>query len=210
MTRYHLSRKTRHGKWCLSALLGVWLSISCTAVFGGEVEVDGTLEGPFTLLDSTGRVTRDVDFRGQYLLVFFGYTSCPDVCPMDLQIIGQALRTLGKAGQSVQPIFITVDPRRDTGEMLERYVRHFHPRFLGLTGSAQQIAEAAENYGVIYMQMGKSGGSESDEPSQYSINHSAFTYLVGPDGHFVAAFEHATDPETLAEGVRRHLDASSQ
>jgi protein SCO1/2 len=107
-----------------------------------QIVVDRTASGPFLLIDHKGRPVTDRDFRGKFMRVFFGYTFCPDVCPIDLQIISKAVDALGEAGNRVQPIFITVDPKRDTVEVLARYVSHFHPRLLGLTGTPEQVAMA--------------------------------------------------------------------
>jgi len=165
-----------------------------------QLEVDGNASGPFSLVDHMGTKVTDDAFRGKFMLVFFGYTSCPDVCPMDLQILARAIDGLGKAGDQVQPIFITVDPARDTPEVIAEYASHFHPRLIGLTGTRQQAAAAARNYGVISMKI-----VNQDNPQNYSINHSALTYLLGPDGKFVAAFDHGTDIETLTAGILQHL-----
>jgi protein SCO1/2 len=165
-----------------------------------QLEVDNNASGPFSLVDHTGKLVTDLDFRGQFMLVFFGYTSCPDVCPMDLQIIAQALDDLGKAGDRLQPIFISVDPVRDTPEVVAEYASHFHPRLIGLTGTRRQTAAAARNYGVISMKI-----IDENDPENYSINHSALTYLLGPDGNFVAAFDHGTDTETLTSVIILHL-----
>ena len=151
-------------------------------------------------MDQMGKAVTDDDFRGQFMLVFFGYTSCPDVCPMDLQIIAQIMHELGEAGDRLQPIFISVDPARDTPEIVAQYASHFHPRLIGLTGTRQQTAAAASNYGVISMKI-----IDENDPEHYSINHSALTYLLGPDGKFVAAFDHGTDLETLISVILRHL-----
>ncbi len=173
---------------------------SITALAAAQIEVDSNASGPFSLMDHREKPITDHVFRGKFMLVFFGYTYCPDVCPMDLQTIARAVDALGKAGDQVQPIFITVDPARDTPEVIAEYASHFHPRLISLTGTRQQIAEAARNYGVISMKI-----INQDDPENYSINHSALTYLLGPDGKFVAAFDHGTDLETLTSGILRHL-----
>lgn len=170
-----------------------------------EIVVDHTASGPFSLVDHTGRAVTERDFRGQFMLVFFGYTFCPDVCPIDLQIISRAVDALGAAGRKVQPIFITVDPKRDTLDVLARYVRHFHPRLLGLTGTPEQVATAAQAYGAFYMKAIDARATGEQEHAQYAIDHSALTYLLGPDGRFVAAFAHNTDPKKLAAGILKHL-----
>ncbi len=150
-----------------------------------------------TFTDHTGRAVSEREFLGRYMLVFFGYTHCPDVCPADLMIMSAALRELGEAGEAVQPVFITFDPERDTPVVLAEYVRHFHPRLTGLTGSPAEIAAATRSYGVIFERDGDEEGSES---ADYSLRHTALTYLIGPDGKGVAIFDHDSDPvETAAE-----------
>jgi len=176
-------------------------SLSGTGLLqAAQLEVDNNASGPFSLIDHTGKPVTDDDFRGKFILVFFGYTSCPDVCPMDLQIMAQAMDELGQAADRVQPIFITVDPARDTPEKIAEYVSHFHPRLIGLSGTRQQTAAAARNYGVISMKI-----INENNPENYSLNHSALIYLLGPDGKFVAAFEHGTDLQTLSLGILQHL-----
>ncbi|MFQ6023988.1 MAG: SCO family protein [Acidiferrobacterales bacterium] len=174
-----------------------------------QIVVDHTASGPFSLIDHKGRPVTDHDFRGKFMLVFFGYTFCPDVCPIDLQIISKAVDALGEAGTKVQPIFITVDPERDTVEVLARYVSHFHPRLLGLTGTLEQVATAAQAYGVLYMTAVDATSRIDEEHAQYLIDHSALIYLLGPDGRFLAAFAHNTDPKRLAAGILKHLNDHS-
>lgn len=169
--------------------------------------------GPFALVDHRGKSVTDADFRGRYMLVFFGYTFCPDVCPTDLQVIGDAMEMLGDKSENVQPIFITVDPERDTAAVLAEYVVNFHPRLLGLTGTKEQIAEAAKAYRAVYFKAetktaqsktntgAQNAGAESD--GYYLMNHTAITYLMGPDGKFVTHFSHGTTAETMAEELRR-------
>jgi len=177
------------------------LSVSAANLLAAaQIEVNRNASGPFSLIDHHGKPITDHDFRGEFMLVFFGYTFCPDVCPTDLQVIAQTLDELGEAGERVQPIFITLDPARDTLEVMAEYARHFHPRLIGLTGSRQQTAEAARNYGVISMKI-----IDENNNGNYSVNHSALTYLLGPDGKFVAAFDHGTNPETLTSVILLHL-----
>jgi cytochrome oxidase Cu insertion factor (SCO1/SenC/PrrC family) len=174
-----------------------------------QIVVDRTASGPFLLIDHKGRPVTDRDFRGKFMLVFFGYTFCPDVCPIDLQIISKAVDALGEAGNRVQPIFITVDPKRDTVEVLARYVSHFHPRLLGLTGTPEQVAMAAQTYGVLYMTALDTMSDSDGAHAQYLVDHSALTYLLGPDGRFRAAFPHNTEPKKLAAGILKHLNDHS-
>lgn len=175
-----------------------------------EITVHRSARGSFDLVDHTGRRVTESDSGGRFMLVFFGYVSCPDVCPTDLQIIGAAVNALGEAGDRVQPIFVTLDPERDRPELLASYVRQFHPRFLGLRGSPEQVALAAQTYGVIYMKAavqpreGKSAGN-----AFYLLDHSVYIYLLGPDGRFLAAFSHGIDPKQLAAGIAKHMKGLS-
>lgn len=137
--------------------------------------------GPFTLVDSNGRTVTDQDFRGKYLLVYFGYTYCPDVCPTTLNAVARAMDRLGKKADDLQPVFITVDPRRDTPAVMKQYTAAFTPRLLGLTGTAAQIAAAAKEYHVYYAEHRTGPG-----PNDYSMDHSSILYLMGPDGRFIA------------------------
>jgi protein SCO1/2 len=151
--------------------------------------------GPFALIDQNGTRRTDADFRGQFMLIYFGFTYCPDVCPTDLQQMGMAVDQLGPAGDAVQPIFITVDPERDTPEHLKDYVTMFHPRFVGLTGDANAIKEAARAYRTYYAKVdfGK---------SDYTVDHSAFIYLMGRDGEYLGFFPPGTSAELLAGTLR--------
>ncbi len=153
--------------------------------------------GPFTLVDHTGTVVRESDFRGRLMLVFFGYTSCPDVCPAELQTIAQALDLLDPATrEGLAPIFITVDPARDTVAVMARYVANFHPLLIGLTGTAEQIAAAAGAYKVYHAK-----GKET-APGEHLIGHSSFLYLMGRDGLYLQHFRTNTAPEEIAEAIR--------
>lgn len=176
---------------------------------GEEITVDRTARGSFDLVDPAGRRVTESDFRGKFMLVFFGYTSCPDVCPTDMQVAGAALEALGKDGDRIQPIFITLDPERDTAEVLGAYVRHFHPRFLGLSGTPEQIALVAQTYGVIYVMAPPQHEGKGPGKPFYLIDHSAYLYLVGPDGRFVAVFPHGAGAKQLAAGIAKHLKKPS-
>lgn len=152
--------------------------------------------GPFELVTHTGETVTDADFRGKYLLVFFGYTYCPDVCPTTLQTVAQALDELGDEADAVAALFISTDPDRDTPEVLADYVRLFHPRIVGLTGTPEQVARAARAYRVSYAKV-KTSGSDG-----YLMSHSVFIYLMGPDGNLVAIFWPDTDPKEMADAIR--------
>lgn len=156
--------------------------------------------GPFTLVDQDGKTRRDAEFRGRLMLVDFGFTNCPDVCPIGLQLMADALERLGRDADKVQAIFITVDPARDTPAVLKDYVGHFSERILGLTGTPEQIAEAARAYRVYY----KAHGDPAKEQT-YAVDHSTFLYLMDREGRFVTHFSHDAPPERVVEAIKRNL-----
>ena len=157
-----------------------------------------TIGGPFTLVDQAGRTVTDKDFRGQYLMIYFGYTYCPDVCPTSLTNMSDALDLLGEKGAEVTPMLITIDPARDTSEHLREYATYFHPRLHALTGSPEQIAAVAKAYRVYYSKVKQEDETEDD----YLMDHSSVTYVMGPDGEFRLHFSHGTDAETIASRLR--------
>ena len=156
--------------------------------------------GPFQLIDHTGQAVTEESFGDRYLLIYFGYAYCPDVCPTELLVIGQAVDALGEDGDAVQPLFITVDPARDTVEALADYVPSFHPRMAGLTGTEAQIHAAAKAYRVYYRL------NEPDEDGAYLVDHTSYIYFMDPDGDYVTHFVFGQGPEKMAEVMRQHLD----
>jgi len=158
----------------------------------------GTVGGPFTLTDQSGRQRSDGDFRGKLMIVYFGYTFCPDVCPADLMAITQALDALGPAASGVQPIFITVDPERDT-KVLADYVRAFHKSLIGLTGTPEEIRKVANAYKAIYAKV--PGTRDGD----YAIDHTGVIYLMGRNGEYLGFMPPQTGPEKLTEILRKQL-----
>ena len=158
----------------------------------------GPIGGPFALIDHTGKLRTDEDFRGKLLLIYFGYSYCPDVCPTDLQQIGLALEQLGAASEAVQPLFITLDPERDTVAHLAEYVPLFHPRLLGLTGSPEQVQRAALAYKVYYAKY------PPDSPD-YVIDHSSFVYLVDQAGKYIGFFPPGTTAGRMIEIITPRL-----
>jgi protein SCO1/2 len=157
--------------------------------------------GPFELTDHTGKPRNERDFRGKLMLVYFGFTYCPDICPTDLQAIGQTLEKLGAEAERVQPIFITVDPERDTAQHLAEYVPMFHPRLIGLTGSAEAIRKAADAYKVYYARVEAS--KETD--GYYTVDHTAFIYLMDRDGNYLGFFPPGTTADRMVEIIRPRL-----
>ncbi|MBV8397594.1 MAG: SCO family protein [Acetobacteraceae bacterium] len=137
--------------------------------------------GPFALVNGDGKTVTDRDFRGKYMLVYFGYTYCPDVCPTTLNEVANALDKLGSKADQVQPIFITVDPKRDNREVMKKYVASFGPRLIGLTGTPDEVASVAKEYRVYYAEHRTGPG-----PNDYTMDHSSILYLMGPNGRFVA------------------------
>ena len=156
--------------------------------------------GPFTLTDHNGKRVTDQDFRGRYMLIFFGFTYCPDVCPSELQVMSAALDELGPKAEKIQPIFITIDPARDTPEAMKLYVANFHPRMIGLSGSPEDIAQVAKAYRVYYA---RAKGSENQP--DYLMDHSTILYLMGPDGKFVKHFTYGTDVKGLAAALEENI-----
>jgi cytochrome oxidase Cu insertion factor (SCO1/SenC/PrrC family) len=151
--------------------------------------------GPFTLKDQTGRKVTDKDFLGKYMLVFFGYTYCPDICPTELQVMSAALDSLGPKADVIQPVFITIDPQRDTPEVLKQYVGNFHPRLVGLTGSPEEIASVAKTYRVFFNRV------ENSASDNYLMDHSTIMYLMDPQGRFLKHFSYTTDAAALANAL---------
>lgn len=171
------------------------------AGISGQVKTSGTalVGGPFELTDHTGRTVTEKDFRGKHMLIYFGYSYCPDVCPGELQVAAAALDALGDKAAQVQPIFITVDPERDTVEHLAGYVENFHERLIGLTGTADQIAQAAKAYRVYYAKV------DDPDSSEYLMDHSSIFYLMGPEGGFLAHFPYGTKPQDMADKISGYL-----
>ncbi|MCB9960178.1 MAG: SCO family protein [Rhodospirillaceae bacterium] len=158
--------------------------------------------GPFTLTDHTGAEVTDADYRGGYVLLYFGYTFCPDVCPTELWKIVQALGQMPEeVAAQVTPVLVTIDPQRDTPEALAQYVALFDPRMVGLTGTAEQIAAVADEYNVYYARV-----DDAEDPSRYTMDHSVYTYLVGPDGTVRNVFTNGQTAEQIAEAVTAEVE----
>ena len=179
------------------------------ACSGGTSADDPPLAGarigaPFTLTDQDGKQVTWDSFKGQYRLVYFGYTYCPDICPVDLQKIAQAFIRFEKQDPAraakVQPIFITVDPDRDTVPVVKNYVRAFHPRLIGLTGTAEDIAKVAKDFAVI---ASKDGDGNSKD---YLVSHSRTPYLFGPDGAPIALIPVGEGPDDTPDAILKTLD----
>lgn len=154
--------------------------------------------GPFTLQDGNGKPVTDKDFRGKYMLVYFGYTFCPDVCPTTLNAVADAMDKLGPAASQVQPLFITVDPKRDTATVVKQYAAAFGPSIEGLTGTPDEIASVAKEYRVYYAEHRTGPG-----PNDYSMDHSSVLYFMSPNGGFIAPIRADQSGEEIAANLKK-------
>jgi protein SCO1/2 len=162
--------------------------------------------GPFKLKTGRGEVVTDRDFRDKWLLVYFGYTHCPDICPTTLAEIVQTIDLLGAVGAGVQPLFITIDPERDTPDVVEAYVKALDARIIGMTGTPAEIAATAKSYKVHYAK----AQSKTRNGQDYQMEHSSFVYVVGPDGRYVTLFTPMAGqaPDQMALKLRELINRS--
>jgi cytochrome oxidase Cu insertion factor (SCO1/SenC/PrrC family) len=154
--------------------------------------------GPFRLTDQNGKSVSDADFRGRYMLVYFGYSFCPDVCPTTLAVMAQALEKLGSKASRVVPVFITIDPERDTPKVLADYMKAFGPSFVGLTGNDAAIKDVERKYRVYAVK-------KPLEKGNYGVDHSSVLYLMGPDGKLVNFYDEAISPDDLAKELKQKI-----
>jgi len=156
--------------------------------------------GPFSLIDHTGKRVNEKTYAGKFMLIFFGYTFCPDVCPTELQVMSVAMDNLGSQAKRIQPLFITIDPDRDTVGQMAEYVSNFHGSLVGLTGSAQEIAGAAKSYRVFYARA-KGDAAKED----YLMDHTSNIYLMDEKGEFIKHFPFGVKPDELAAEIKKVL-----
>ncbi|MGB7914488.1 MAG: SCO family protein [Rhodomicrobium sp.] len=170
-----------------------------------RVRSDGAalVGGPFSLVDTDGKRVTDRDFRGKLMLVFFGYAHCPDVCPTELQTMSAVMDKLGPEAGKVAPIFISVDPKRDTPEALSSYMKNFDSRIAGLTGNQNEISDVAKAYRVYYRKAGDGGGGD------YTVDHSAFVYLMDGEGKYLTHFSFNTTPESMLAVIKKKITADN-
>ena len=154
--------------------------------------------GPFTLQNGDGKTVTNKDFQGKYMLVYFGYTFCPDVCPTTLNAVAEAVDKLGSDASRLRPVFITVDPKRDTPSVVKRYAAAFGPRIEPLTGTPEQIATVAKEYRVYYAEHRTGPG-----PDDYSMDHSSVLYLMNPNGGFLAPLRADESPDAMAADLKK-------
>lgn len=183
----------------------------------GQSSGQAAIGGPFELVNTEGETVTEQDFRGRYMLVYFGYTYCPDVCPSSLMDLSRALDRLAEdapaKAERVVPIFITVDPARDDVAAMRDYVENFHPRLVGLTGSQQQVKAAADAFRVYYEKVspreyfGSEAAAERTE-ADYLMAHSSYMLLMGPEGGYITNFKYEATPAEIVEGLKQHVEAS--
>lgn len=154
--------------------------------------------GPFQLVDEDGHTFTDKDLLGQFALIYFGFTYCPDICPDELEKMAQAVNALEKANKAIQPVFISIDPERDNTKQVKKYVKEFHPNLLGLTGSVEQVKSAAKAYRVYF--------TKTDDTQDYLVDHSIIMYLIDPKGKFVSFYGKNYTAEQLATAVGNQID----
>ena len=186
---------------CLALLLAAPLpSVAASSDEGPPLPIK--FGGPFSLTDHHGERRTDEDFRGRFLLIYFGYTYCPDICPTNLTTMSHALEALGDKAEGVQPLFVSIDPARDTVEVLADYVDHFYPTMVGLTGTETEIRAVAKAYRVHRSKV----VFEKDAPAdEYLVNHSSITFLMGRDGEFLSLFPHDTKAEVMTKALEGYL-----
>jgi cytochrome oxidase Cu insertion factor (SCO1/SenC/PrrC family) len=204
--------RSGHASACIMPLFAAVLILAASAVRAQEPDqaraarlMDdlmwgrGHIGGPFKLIDHTGKTRTDAEFHGKLMLVYFGYTTCPDICPTDLIQIGLMLDKLGDAADKITPLFITVDPERDTTDVLSNYVASFHPRLVGLTGTPEAIRAVADSYKAYYARYTPPDGAV------YLIDHTGFVYLMGRSGEYLGFFPPGTTADRMEEIIRQHL-----
>jgi cytochrome oxidase Cu insertion factor (SCO1/SenC/PrrC family) len=185
----------------VAAMAGGWLWHESETVPGlGRTVTTGSIAvgGPFRLTDQEGKPRASSDFRGKYMLIYFGYSNCPDVCPTTLAVMAQALDKLGTDANRIVPVFITIDPEHDTPAILKQYMAAFGPRFVGLTGNPSQIATVEKTYRVYAKKQPLPGG-------KYGMDHSSVIYLMGPDGRLVSFYDELIPAADLAKDLKSKI-----
>jgi len=189
--------------------IGAWYFVQSQkpgSIVSSETRTSGSalIGGAFTLSDQNSQRRSEADLMGRYSLIYFGYTYCPDVCPTALSTMSQGLDLLDETAPdkaaAVLPVFVTVDPERDTVAALATYASHFHPRFLALTGTPEEVAVAAKAYRIYYQRVEEAGSND------YLMDHSSIIYLMAPDGSYLTHFTHASTAEEIAKSLAEQVD----
>ena len=196
-----MSEAVRRGLYIFIAALAVIVGGVVYEQFwlGGAENASPAVGGPFTLTDQNGAMRSDGDFRGKVMLIYFGYTYCPDACPTTLQAISQTLDMIGNQASKVQPIFISVDPARDTVEQLKSYAANFHPGILYLTGAPDALKQVESEYRIYVAKVPQSGSDD------YLIDHSSIIYVMGTNGRYLASMPAGLPPKVMAATLQRYL-----
>jgi len=192
------------GAAVLLLLLGAWYLVSnsgANLLGGAKFSGRALIGGAFTLTDHEGNTVTNVDFSGQHMLVYFGYTFCPDVCPLELQSVTEALEKMGSKANGIVPIFITIDPERDTVPEMANYVENFHPRMRALTGTLEEVKVATRAYRVYFKK-----GDDSNGDEDYLMDHTSLVYFMGPEGDYLTHFTFGTPPDEIANRILEHLN----
>ncbi|THF65471.1 SCO family protein [Pseudothauera nasutitermitis] len=208
-----MHKKTIRPGLALAAMLAALAASPQAAAHGGPAlpAVAPAIGGHFELTDQHGRSVRDSDLHGKVALVFFGFTHCPDVCPITVANLAQALKLLGEQAEQVVPVFITVDPVRDTPEVIDAYLSNFDARFVGLTGTPERIAAVAAAYKAYYSEppasahAGHAGHGGHASAENYRVDHTSFVYLLGTDGRYRTHLAFNETPSAIAAAVRPYL-----
>ncbi|MCK6418119.1 MAG: SCO family protein [Alphaproteobacteria bacterium] len=201
------SLKNRLKRTALLALIGLGIGALIAAIQILQETKQGTpstvagiaIGGPFNLTDQAGKTVTEKDFAGKTLLMYFGFTSCPAICPTELSKIVAVLKALGPDGDGITPVFVTVDPARDTVDVIKSYVAQFHPRLIGLTGTQEQIDVILKNYRIYAARV------DTPEMSDYTMDHSSFIYFIGPDGALRGIYRAQDDAQIIAHDVEKFL-----
>lgn len=200
------SRMTKHKYLRSFILLVVGLAIASLIAYvqiksesKPSLVVAENFGGPFTLIDTNGKTVTEKDFENQYRLIYFGFTYCPAICPTELQRINTVLKELGDKSNEIQPIFITVDPERDTVDVMKNYVAMFNPRLIGLTGTPQQIEKIKKEYKVYAAKV------KDDTMSDYTVDHSSFIYFMGPNDTLYQIFKADDSVESMVAKIKKIL-----
>lgn len=167
----------------------------------GQVNIyedNAEIGGDFELIDQNGELFNSDELKGKLSLIYFGFTSCPDICPTSLNKITKAVEILSENKIDIVPVFITIDPSRDTPAVLKEYLKHFHPKFIGLTGDEKQIREVADKFKIYYAK----AASENDNDQDYMLDHSSFTYLMDKNGKYLKHFYLDSAPSEIMEFLK--------
>ena len=187
-----------YGTTAVAALGAAWLYFDMTnRQAGGAV----TIGGPFSLLNGDGKRVTEADFKGKWLMIYFGYTFCPDACPTTLNNMAEMLARIGADADKIQPIFITVDPARDKPDVMKQYTAAFDPRIVGLTGSVDDIAAAAKGYRVYFKKVG--------DGANYLMDHTTIIYVMDPDYRFAGVVQADLAPDAMADKMRSLMGGQS-